>query len=423
MRKKRRKTSSSNSFGEASRHTASANAEFYSSSPVEQPLYEDRRSSMSQQGQRTSRHRARTGRRAEKMDPREKLALTAILKSMIMILLLVIAFFLLWKGIGLYEESIWLDHAKEGEMSPVLQEVALVADFDIQDQDAKEKFAERVELWRKADRLVSSADALLQRNIYDLAIEHCQDALRLDPSHMGALDRLGRLYFEQGNHVEAVNAYIRLLSVDPSRSEIQKKLIRALDAYGDSAAVMYMAEWYREQNTYDPDIEVYLANARYTRKEFAEAAAAYGRVLRDAPLNITALERQATAYMQLEKFEEALVPLETLRENNYRKQDYYRQIAICNAQLLKSKESLLALGRAAQLFESRLVVGWIQDTKFDPIRTDRAFQAFIDRIAGSETRLWLEKLAAEQARKPDKTPVLEIPTVEKLDNELLKPRQ
>lgn len=357
------------------------------------------------------------------MDPREKMALAAILKSVIMILLLLIAFVLLWKGIGLYEESIWMEHAAEGEASPVLQDAALVEEFDIQNQDDRENFAERVELWRKADRLVQSADDLLKRNIYGLATERCQDALRLDPSHMGALGRLGELYFEQENYVEAVNAYIRLLSVDPSRSEVQKKLIRALDAVGDAAAVMYMAEWYREQNLYDPDIALYLANARYSREEFAEAAEAYGRILRDTPLNIMALERQAAAYMKIEQYDKALVPLETLRENNYREQEYYRQVAICNAQLLQSKEALLALGRAVQLFDSRMAVNWIQDSRFDPIRTDRAFQAFIDRIAGAETRLWLEKMAFEEAKQKGKTQELAIPTLDKLDANLLKPRQ
>ena len=358
------------------------------------------------------------------MDIREKIALVAILKSIIIIFLLVIAFFMLWKGIGLYEESIWMDHVKEGAGSPVMQEVVIVEDFDIQNQDTREKFADRVELWREADRLVRSADALMRRSIYDQAIERCQDALRLDPSHMGALERLGRLYFEKENHVEAVNAYIRLLSIDPSRSEIQKKLIQSLDAFGDAEAVMYMAEWYLKQNLYDTEIQLYLANARYTREEFIEAAKAYGRVLREAPQNVDALERQAMSYMQLDQYDKALVPLGILRGNNYRRQEYYKQIAICNAQLLQGKESLQALGRAAQLFEKQLIVGWLRDPKFDPIRTDRAFQAFIDRIAGEETRLWLEKVASDQANKTDIKSELEIPTVnDKLDSELLKPRQ
>ena len=160
-----------------------------------------------------------------------------------------------------------------------------------------------------------SADVLLQRNIYDEAIKQCQDALRRDPFHHGALERLGRLYYAKGDHVEAVNAYIRLLSVDPSQKKTQKRLIDALDALGDYGAVRYMAEWYLEQHMFDADIQLYLANALYAQESFEEAAKAYDRVLRESPMDVQVMERQADAYMQVQQYEKALVPLSKLREN------------------------------------------------------------------------------------------------------------
>lgn len=362
------------------------------------------------------------------MDPREKMALMAILKSVIMILLLVIAFFMLRKGISLYEESIWLEHA-DTEKSPVLQEVAMVEDFNIQDQDAREQFVKRIQKWKDADRLVRSADALLQRNIYDQAIEQCQNALRQDPAHSGALERLGRLYYAKKDYVEAVNSYIRLLSVDPSREDVKKSLIQALDAFGDHEAVQSMAEWYLDENLNDADIQRYLANALYDQGNFAEAAEVYGRVLRDAPKDIQALERQASTYMQIGQYAKALVALNKLRENNYRNQAYYKQIAICNAQLQLSQETVQTLGRAAQLFGEKIVMGWMQDPLLDPVREDRNFQAFTDRIGGEEFRQWLEKMAqnidAAQSPKPEIGPKLEMPSgsMDLKENELLKPKQ
>ncbi len=404
----------------------SSSNEFYTSSPTERPLNDDGRGSESGRGRKTGRHLAVAGRDADKMDPREKMALMAILKSVSMILLLAIAFFMLWKGIGLYEESILLEHSRGGATSPVLQEVALIEDFDIQDQDSREKFAERVALWQEADRLVRSADALLQRNIYDHAIEQCQDALRLDPSHSGALERLGRLYYAKEDYVEAVNAYIRLLSVDPSKQEIQQRLIQGLDALGDHAAVKYMAEWYLDQNMFDADIQRYLANALFAQEDFAAAAESYGRVLQQNSKDVNALEQQALSYMQVQEYTKALVSLGKLREINYRNQGYYKQIAVCNAQLQQGPETVQALGRAVQLFGEKLVTGWIQDPQLDPIRDDRAFQAFIDRIAGEETRLWLEKMAKSidgMDERKDLGPQLKMPGSELQDSELLKLRR
>lgn len=426
MRKTHKKTGSARATGGFD--PLASNTEFYSASPTEKPLFDDSRTSAAHGVRKTGRHKGVSGRGADKMDPREKMALMAILKSVIMILLLVIAFFMLRKGISLYEESIWLEHA-DTEKSPVLQEVVMVEDFDIQDRAAREQFAMRIQKWKDAERLVRSADALLQRNIYDQAIEQCQNALRQDPAHSGALERLGQLYYAKQDYVEAVNSYIRLLSVDPSRDDVQKRLIQALDAFGDHEAVRYMAEWYLDQNLYDVDIQRYLANALYAQEHYAEAAEAYGRVLRDAPKDIQALERQASTYMQIGQYAKALEPLNKLREDNYRNQAYYKQIAICNAQLQLSQETVQTLGRAAQLFGEKIVMGWMQDPLLDPVREDRNFQAFADRVGGEEFRQWLEKMAqnidAAQSTKPDIGPQLEMPSgsMELKQDELFKSKK
>jgi tetratricopeptide (TPR) repeat protein len=423
MRKKHKKQSVARPAG-GYEHIP-AQADFYTGAPTEQPLYQDRPVSDGRRVHKTGRHKAVAGRRKETIDPREKLALVAILKSAILILLLLIAFFMLWKGIKLYEEKVWMDTHKSEEVSPVLREVVLVEDFDIRDQDAREVFAERIEVWKEAERLVRSADGLLQRNNIDQAIARCQDALRIEPAHMGALERLGNLYYQKGLYVEAINSYIRLLSVDPSREVLQEKLIQALDAHHDANAVVFMARWYLDQNSHNAEVQRYLANALFEQENYVEAVLAYDRVLKDSPKDVPALEQQAKAYMQLEQYDKALEVLELLRETNYRDQNYYRKIAVCNAQLGKSTETVQTLGKAAHLFGQNVVMGWIQDPKLDPVREDRTFQAFADRVGGEEFRKWLEQVAKtmEGQDREDVSPQLKLPDQEMLDQELLKPRK
>ncbi len=424
MKKKHKKQRTERSIGGFPH--ISSNSDFYSASSSERPLSDHDAPSDSHSVRETDRHQAAL-RRPEKMDPREKLALMAILKSAVLILSLVVAFFLLRKGIGIYEENVWLDHAAAPEKSPLLQEVDLAEDFDIQDQDSREQFAERIELWKEAERLMRSADALLQRNIYDQAIEQCQNALRLDPAHIGALDRLARLYYTKGNYVEAINAYIRLLSVDPSRKKVQKGLIEALDAFGDHDAVKSMAEWYLEANTYDVDVQRYLANALYAREDFVAAAEAYGKVLREFPRDVQTLEKQVDAYLQVQQYEKALVPLNTLLENNFRNPVYHKKTAICQAQLQQGYETVQTLGRAAQVFGAQMLMGFIQDPQFDPVREDRAFQAFVDRVGGKEFRQGIEEMARRaEVSEEERTgidPLLEMPASEGQDEALLKPKK
>jgi tetratricopeptide (TPR) repeat protein len=185
-----------------------------------------------------------------------------------------------------------------------------------------------------------------------------------------------------------------------------------------------MAGWYFDQNTYDPDIQRYLANALFDQEKFAEAITAYRRVLRDSPEDILAMERLATAYMQNKQYEEALDLLETLRKKNYRNPTYYKQIVICNAQLERGKETVDALGRAAQLFGEQMTLNLIQDPQLDPVRKDAAFQNFADRVGGEEFRLWLEKMAkgikvGKQDLPEARNLRLDVPDISR-DSEVLK---
>jgi tetratricopeptide (TPR) repeat protein len=399
-------------------------SDFYSSgAPVEQPLHQKKSSTLASGILKTGRHQAVAGRKKESVDPREKMALVAILKSLIMIILLVIAFFMLWKGIKIYEESVFRKTAGEEELSPVLREVVLVEEFDVESQESRELFVERIEVWKETSRLVRSADGLLARNNYDQAIERCQDALRLNPTHMGALERLGLLYFQKGLYVEAINSYIRLLSVDPSRADLQEKVIQALDAYQDADAVAYMCKWYLDENPYNENVQRYLANSLFMKEQFAEAAESYNRVLKDNPGDVEALERQAMAYMYLEDYESALQDFEQLRASNYRDPNYYRSIAVCHAQLGQGQETVQTLGKAAHLFGQKVVVGWVQDPRFDPIREDRSFQSFADRVGGEEFRKWLEKVAKtmDGEERKDITPQLTLPANEHIKPDLLRP--
>ncbi len=395
IRKKQKKRSSSREANDADYFSSSA--EFYSASPGERTLHDDQISANVRDMRKTGRHQKVMNKWKGLLDTREIAALVAIFRAVEVVLLLLIVVFGLKKGTAIYGENrVAADREASSsfqEQTPAMQAVELVENFDIQNQEARKLFAKRIEGWQVADRLVRSADALFLRGIYDPSITQCKDALMIDPSHLGALELLGKLCYAKKDYAAAVNVFARLMSVDPSRKEIQKKLIQALDAYGDNEAVVYMAEWYFDQNRYDPEIQRYLAHALYGQELFENAVVAFNRVLRDSPDDILAMEQLSVAYMQLGQYENALKLLETLRRGNYRNPIYYQQIIVCNAQLGRSKETVDALGRATQLFGEQMVLGLLQDPKLDPVREDPAFQGFADRIGGEEFRLWLEEMA------------------------------
>ncbi len=393
------------------------NSDFYSSAPTESPLYQDGAELDRNRVRQTERHKAAPGLSKETIDPREKMALLAILKAAMMLLMLLIAFFMLWKGIKLYEESVWMEGQPEEELSPVMFELPVPEHAETGEAETGESFAARIKGWQEADRLVGIADTLLLRNNYDAAIERCQDALRLDPAHMEALKKLGELYFEKGMYPEAINTYIRLVSIDPSRKDMKRRLITALDANGDAQSVVAMALWFNDTNGFDEGINRYLANALFKLEEYAEAAPVFERVLKYSPQDADILQALANCYMLLEQYEQALVVLEQLQTINFRDIHGYKQILICHAQLGHGPETVKILGKAAHLFGQNTVISWISDPLLDPVRQDPKFQAFADSVGGEEYRKYLEKMAEAIEGSSDKgiDPQLAMPKQEELD--------
>ena len=423
MRKKKQEKESSHTSA-GLEHTT-LNSDFYESAPTELPLYHDGSELDRNRVRKTERHPAVSGLSNETIDPREKIALLAILKAAIMTLMLLIAFFMLWKGIKLYEESIWMENQPVEELSPVLYDLPGAETLESGDMEEGDSFADRIHGWQEAGRLAGVVDALLLRNNYDQAIERCQDALWLNPAHMGALTKLGELYYAKGMYPEAINTYIRLVSIDPSRKEMKKRLITALDANGDSESVVAMAQWFRDTNGFDEDFHRYFASALFKLENYAEAATAYERLLKAAPQDAGVLQSLANAYMSLEQYDNALVALEQLQTINYRDLNCYKQIVICHAQLGHGPEAVKILGKAAHLFGQSTAVSWISDPQLDPIRQDPAFQSFADSVGGKEFRLYLEKVAQaiEGEGDPGIDPHLNLPGQEEVDGEERPPQQ
>lgn len=387
------------------------NSDFYSSASTEQPLYQEGAELDRNRVRQTDRHQTVLGLNKDTVDPREKIALLAIMKAAIMVLMLLIAFFMLWKGVKLYEESIWMDNQPVEELSPVMLELPEPESIDPEEMATGQSFADRIEGWQEADRLVGIADTLLLRNNYDAAIERCQDALRLDPAHSTALKKLGELYTAKQMYPEAINTYIRLISIDPSSKDMKKRLITVLNAHEDAESVVAMAQWFRDTDGFDEDVHLYFADALFLLGEYTEAAEAYERLLKGSPQDAGVLQSLASSYMNLEQYDKALVALEKLQTINYRDINCYKEILVCHAQLGHGPEVVQILGKAAHLFGQNTAVSWIGDPQLDPVRQDPIFQTFADRVGGREYRLYLEKMAQAMEGEGDQgiDPQLEMP--------------
>ena len=402
------------------------NTDFYKASPSEKPLVGQPadESQAKHSAQSTLRHQHAGRFRKKENDIRDKKALEAILRFVALGLLLLIILVMLMKGIGLYEKRMVLNNenkikAKKGSSD---NDLALVNTFNLSKEIDLEKFTQRVKDWEKVEQIMRSANALSDQNIYDKAIEEYQTVLTIIPSHMKALERLGDLYTQQKekDYTKAINIYQHLLNIAPGQVEVQKKLIEALSHTKNTAATIFMSTHYLKTHLYDSDIQRFLANSYYANGDYAQAIKAYKRILLNDTENKEVLESISISYIQLNKFSLALYYLKQLIENFSSNEAYYLQISLCHAQLKDGKKTVQTLSRAAQIFDRTLVVGWVKDPLFDPVRNDRNFTMFIDRIAGIETRKQMESLVAKPDRKSQFSSAFSLTPNKGINKDLLK---
>jgi len=402
------------------------NTDFYKANPAENSLTGEKRDNtpLHRNAPTTMRHKDVKKVKKQTIDIRDKKALEAILRFSVLALLLLIILVLLMKGIGLYEKQMVLDNEKKiRELEKSSNEnIAFSHDFNLSKDIDVKTFIQHVKDREKGEQILLSAKALTRENIFDKAIVQYQAVLKIIPSHMIALEQLGDLYTQQesSDYIKAINIYQHLLDITPKNTKIKEKLIKALSHTDKTAATIFMSKQYLDSHLYNPDIQEILANAYYTDAKYKDAITAYKRILQADPENRSALEFISAAHVQLKEFNHALTYLNKLIKRFSRNETYYLQISLCHAQIKNGKESVQTLSRAAQIFDKTLVLRWIQDPLFDPIRNDRDFTMFVDRIAGIETRKKMETLVGNPNRKSKFSSIFTLTPGKKIDENILK---
>jgi curved DNA-binding protein CbpA len=122
-------------------------------------------------------------------------------------------------------------------------------------------------------RLIGDADFALLNSDPSTALEHCQNALRLDPKNARAYGLLGEALEHLGRHTEAAAAYRQSLEAAPS-AMIQAKLNRLLN--GGSAPSSMPGGAARTERTLTGGRE---GASRSESVETASSAGIFGRFL------------------------------------------------------------------------------------------------------------------------------------------------
>jgi tetratricopeptide (TPR) repeat protein len=136
---------------------------------------------------------------------------------------------------------------------------------------------------RSAEARNNLGGALLVRGDVDEAIEHLQEAVRIDPSHAEAHSNLGVALARRGRSAEAIDHYREALRLDPHQTQAYSNLGNALLQQGRVREAIAQFKEGLSIDPADPQARTNLAGALVREGRIDEAIAELEQVLRVTP--------------------------------------------------------------------------------------------------------------------------------------------
>jgi len=187
---------------------------------------------------------------------RDLSALIYILRLLIICILILAGFFLLIKGVALYEERMSLE--KKSQTLPVVMMETRIPTTQLDLDNTSLFFEKQCNEWQQEVQETRSIKELLKRDNYELALDKCNQMLIKNPANEVVLKLITDIYIGMGRYVEAINSTIRLLNIDNSNDHLKVKLIQSVFAHDDHVAVLQLTDWYYRNANFNPDVHLLL---------------------------------------------------------------------------------------------------------------------------------------------------------------------
>jgi tetratricopeptide (TPR) repeat protein len=388
-------------------------SDLYESAYQEKSLQDNELASRTQRVSRIDRKDRKKGFANPK---RDLSTLFTILKMGILLIVILIGFFLVRAGIGIYSQQVQTDQMEILHQAPVMESIELIADVAFEEEADKISFFEReIEKWEASRRYLRAAEQLVKSDNLMLATEKAQAALVENPASVQALGLLADLYEDQGMYVEAINAAIRLLALDSLTLDRQVKLLRVLYKFEDYESVIHLASYFGDEQGFQYEIEHLHAFSCFALERDKEAESIFLRLLKEKPDEIEIINALIQMKIKSYKCEEALELLDQVYESRYREKQFYLDYAYCAAYLNQVDRCLEMLTKAIHIFGVQAVLPSLYDPVYDELCEDSLFRLFVKRIAGEaffDHRIMMredEKSRMESPERVDESAEIKVP--------------
>lgn len=355
-------------------------SDLYESAYQEKSLQDNELASRTQHVSRIDRKDRKKGFANPK---RDLSSLFTILKMGILLIVILIGFFLVRAGIGIYSQQVQTDQMEILHQAPVMESIELIADVAFEEESDKISFFEReIEKWEASRRYLRAAEQLVKSDNLILATEKAQAALVENPASVQALGLLADLYEEQGMYVEAINAAIRLLALDSLTLDRQVKLLRVLYQFEDYESVVHLASYFGDEQGFQYEMEYLRAFSCLALERDEEAESIFLRLRKENPDEIEIINALIQIKIKSYNCEEALELLDQVYERRYREKQFYVDYAYCAAYLNQVDLCLEMLNKAIHIFGVQAILPSLYHPVYDELCEDSLFRLFVKRIAG-----------------------------------------
>ena len=333
---------------------------------------------------------------------RDLSALIYILRLLIICILILAGFFLLIKGVALYEERMSLE--KKSQTLPVVMMETRIPTTQLDLDNTSLFFEKQCNEWQQEVQETRSIKELLKRDNYELALDKCNQMLIKNPANEVVLKLITDIYIGMGRYVEAINSTIRLLNIDNSNDHLKVKLIQSVFAHDDHVAVLQLTDWYYRNANFNPDVHLLLLDSQIELGKYEEAVITADRLLNSDVDVLHIYNQKIIALTNLEKYKEALDIYDNVYEQRYRDPSFYREYAICFVKLDDIKKSVEVLGKAVNIFGREVVLSWLAAPEYDVQRDDIFFNTFVVRVGGQAVAEQMRNVMVERREQVVKTP-------------------
>lgn len=238
----------------------------------------------------------------------------------------------------------------------------------------------RLDGWKRADRQVRTAQALLERNGVDQAMDRLTNNLKQSPQHLDTAYHLAQLHLIKQAYPEAQALLEQVLDAEPARVEARRLLADLLVAQSRHREAAAMAEWILEDQSGSTDIMLFLAR-EYLLLQEPDKALPVLQQLRSMEVDQNVLETYtAQTYLQSGEYDRAIGMYSRMITRENPDSLAFFNLALSYAGKRRTPNVVETLTQAATLFGPDVVRLWIQSAAFDSLRDEALFKSLARQL-------------------------------------------